>query len=226
MFRIGFLLGALLVLIVFGIIFPLLPSLKIIFTPGGTLTDWIMALLTLTAVSVAIWGQTVKKIFYKPNIKIVGHLENLQDEERGSLLGITRLLLVNEGNTEAKSIEIYVDKILDNGVARENFVPVPLVWTHSGKTIKSLLPQQYAYLDLVSIDHLGDDKFTLGRELFIKPRLMLVAGAGVSTYQDIECVLTTLELSIFTDGANIKRYKVVLRDNDEPTVKIEQINIV
>ena len=94
-------------------------------TAFGTLAAVIVAL------AIAVWGERLKKWGgYKPEIVILRSLENIQEDRSGTRQGQTRLIFENHGEATAEDVEVYVNMIYDNGIQRQNFIGVPLSWTH------------------------------------------------------------------------------------------------
>lgn len=114
--------------------------------------------------------------------------------------GHTRLLFRNNGNDVANNVEVYISKILDNDKVRDNFLPVPLSWTHDGKSKRNFNPKQYGYLDLIRRNNIETES--------CKPKLVLVAGQGVENYENISEGNSKLFLDIFQENGMLIKYQV------------------
>jgi len=82
----------------------------------------------------------------KPNLEILG-LDRYRQTHH-----VWRLTVVNSGYKTAKNVQVDVVKIYDENVLRENFLPMPLPWTHRDthpdKESRDILPKQTVYLDV------------------------------------------------------------------------------
>lgn len=123
---------------------------------------------SLTALVLAIWGGRMRRIAEKPKLKvgenIISHNQPISNGT-GSQVHVDsthyRFLIKNEGNATAKDVEVYIEEIANDGVKRDNFLPVPLRWTHyqtkgGGQVVRNILPKQSVYLDfcvLISGDY-------------------------------------------------------------------------
>ncbi len=68
-------------------------------------------------------------------------------------LHVGRLVLKNEGEYTARSVEAYLERIVYEGEERKDFLPMPLSWTHGqlnkdGITVRDIYPNQAVYLDV------------------------------------------------------------------------------
>lgn len=201
-----FVLGVIITLIILDLYPPTsLPKSQISFMVQGSLPEWLTAIGTLLAVfsalGIAIYGRSLGEWRYKSDLRIVKPLENIQPESNHTT-GQTRLLIKNEGNAISEDVEVYVNKLLDNGHERRNFLPVPLYWTHWGSSKRNFHPNQFGYLDLCRRAEINDPN-----EI---PKLVLQAGAGVSTYENIRSGKTELELIFFQKSGEIRKYKILL----------------
>lgn len=197
----------LITLCLFGFKLDLFSYFQVIFLIKSSVAEWITALGTLMAVVVslliAIGGNKLRHLVEKPDIQLKNSLKNIQpDKAKGIEQGHTRLLFFNEGNATAKGVEIYVTSIKPNGKKREHFLPVPLSWTHDGKSRRDFHPNQFGYLDLCRIENINDTSSN--------PKLVLAAGGGVSTYEQIDHGENELELVIFQESGENKYYHLRL----------------
>lgn len=177
--------------------------ISIEFKAESSIADWLSAIgsvsAALAALTIAIWGKSLKNIFYKPNLELLGAIENIQNNQ-----GHTRLIFKNQGNATAEEVEAYVNNVTDNGVLRAGFLPVPLSWTHNGwPPSRSFHPNQVGYLDLCRRDDIND--------LNSKPILVLAAGAGVPLYQDIYSGETKIKLVVYQKSGQVIFYELILK---------------
>lgn len=197
------LLGFLLALLIFGFNTPLLPEFQITYGIPSSWPEWLTALGTigtaLVAVIIAIWRDDLEKLLHRPKMIIhTNSLENIQNHQ-----GQTRLIFENKGKATARDVEVYINKIFDNNTdARENFIAVPLSWTHDGRPKRDFHPNQFGYLDLCRINNVGAPSKD--------PVFVLSAGAGVPTYQEIKSGKTKIELIIFQASGQKNIYEVHL----------------
>lgn len=109
-----FWIGFIVALLIFGFCIPFLPHFEIEYTMIGSRVEWITAAATLVAVivslSIATFGESMSKWFYRSEMKLVDKLENIQPGVQ--LQGHTRLLFKNKGNATAHDVEIYVELII------------------------------------------------------------------------------------------------------------------
>lgn len=161
-------------------------------------------LAIFVALSISIWGERFKRWGgYKPSIFILRSLENIQINRRGVRQGQTRLVFENRGNVPAEEVEVYVNMIYDNQIPRLNFIGVPLSWTHDGRSTRNFQPHQLRYLDLCRIDDISDVNNV--------PKLVLVAGSGIPTYEDLVPGRMKLDLLVSEKSGITKRYEIHLR---------------
>lgn len=162
--------------------------------------DNIIAFGTLAAVVVALFGDWIRTKLFPSKVRLIDKWQNIQNNQ-----GHTRLLFRNVGSTTAYEVEVYVSKIFDAGQERPGFLPVPLIWTHTADatTKRDFHPKQYGYyLDLCRIDDINNPS--------IEPKLPLIFGAGVATYQDIYHGKTTLQIVISQKAGDLINYDVNL----------------
>lgn len=155
---------------------------------------------TLAAVVVALFGDWIRSKLFPSKVRLIDKWQNIQNNQ-----GHTRLLFRNIGSTTAYEVEIYVNKIIDNGQIRQGFLPVPLIWTHTAGTgtKRDIHPKQFGYyLDICRIDDITNPS--------IEPKLPLIFGAGVARYEDIYHGKTTLGLVISQKSGELINYDVNL----------------
>lgn len=161
----------------------------------------IIAFGTLAAVLVALFGDWIRSKIFPSRVRIIDKWQNVQGNNQGQ----TRLLFRNIGIATAYEVEVYVNRIIDDGKQREGFLPVPLIWTHTGdiQTKRDLHPKQFGYyLDICRIDDINNP--------IIEPKLPLIYGAGVPKFQNIYNGKTTLELVVSQKSGELIKYNVNL----------------
>lgn len=215
---ITFLLEILVTLIIFGFNTPLLKYFQVSFTVPGSQTEWLTAIGTLTAsiiaLIIAIWGDRLKNWGgYRPNILLVDKFENIQENELQQKQGHTRLLFENKGKATAVEVEAYVTNIYDNNIPRRNFLPVPLSWTHDGRSVRNFHVNQFRHLDFCRRDNTEDVNSI--------PNLVLAAGAGIPAYQKINIDTNKIELTLFQKSEEKGKYEINIQwEQNYPWVKV------
>ncbi|KKQ46840.1 MAG: hypothetical protein US75_C0012G0011 [Candidatus Woesebacteria bacterium GW2011_GWC1_38_13] len=158
-------------------------------------------LASIIALTFGLWGKTLRLLFYKSNMCLIDHLENLQIYDNDVVQGHTRLKFKNKGMSIARNVMVYIMKVKDNGKIRENFLPVPLAWTHDGRYARNFSPQEVWFLDLCRKDNIKDK---------VSPNLVLAAGQGVINYQKIEEGKTILQLRLSQSSSQVNNYFINL----------------
>lgn len=201
-----FLLGFFATVIILGFITSILPGFQISYILEGSQADWATAFATIaatvSALIIAIWGKSLGSLFYQPNVILRDKLMNIQTNTAGKKQGQTRLLFENIGNMTAEDVEVYVLNVYDVDQPRKDFLPVPLSWTHDGRSRRSFHPRQFGYLDFSRINDMDDPNSA--------PHLVLVAGAQIPTYEDILPITNKLDLIIFEKSGQVKKYEIFL----------------
>ncbi len=108
------------------------------------------------------------------------------------------MVIKNEGNVLAKNVQVDVIEIEDSGKRRENFLPIPLRWTHLDNESRDILPKQTVYLDLF-------EQLTPGSisniQFFIKFGSRF--GSGVKDFSFLNPGKTKVTLRLYnSDGKN------------------------
>lgn len=195
------LIGIILTLFIFGFHIPLLPNLQIDYSLPGSYSEFLTAFGTIltggVAVTLALWGRTIRNFFYKSNMRLVDHYENIQNTQ-----GQTRLKFINEGKSVAENVIVYIDRIEDNGQIRSDFLPVPLSWTHDGRYMRDFAPKEPWYLDLCRIKNIKESKS--------RPHLVLAAGQGVPNYEVVFEGNTKFLIRLSHKSGQIRNYEVDL----------------
>lgn len=129
-------------------------------------------------------GQYVKPFLgIKPNIKIIT-LKRYRQADK-----YWRLAIKNSGNEVAISVQIDVTCIYDGGKARENFLPIPLRWTHINKESRNILPGQVVYLDVMEQKNSGE-----------QVKLITNSGGGVGDFEVLKNGKTKIVLTIYVES--------------------------
>lgn len=213
-----FLIGVLVTLLIFGFNTPFLKNFQVSFTLAGSQFEWLTAIGTLTAsviaLIIAIWGDRLKSWGgYRPKIVLVDKFENIQENELQQKQGHTRLLFENKGKATAEEVEAYVTNIYDNNNPRRNFLPVPLSWTHDGRSVRNFHVNQFRHLDFSRRDNTEDVNSV--------PNLVLAAGAGIPAYQKIKIDTNKIELTLFQKSQQKEKYEIYIEwQQNYPWVKI------
>lgn len=215
------LIGILVALFVFGFNTPLLPKFQVQYTINSSQSDWITAVSTLAAVFIAlliaVYGERLKEYgAVRPAIELIDSLENIQENRDGVKQGWTRLVFKNTGGSTAEEVEVYVSQIFDFNKPRENFIAVPLSWTHDGRSRRNFHSHQYGYLDFCLYANAGKKGGF--------PHLVLTAGAGIPTYEEIYQFTNKVELTVFQKNGLIKKYLVKIDlASSNPFVRVKKV---
>lgn len=200
-----FLIGILITLIIFGFKIPILPRFNTTISVSASQVEILTALGTISASIIALafglWGKTLNQFFYKSDMKLIDTHHNLQTGRGGSTQGHTRLKFLNDGGSIAEDVIVYVEKVKDNGITRQDFLPVPLCWTHDGRYFRNFAPHEIWYLDLCRKNDISDRN---------KPVLVLAAGQQVPVYEDIEEGKTSLVVKLSQKSGQIRNYRINL----------------
>jgi len=199
------LIGILITLLIFGFGIPLLPRFNASISVSASQAELLTALGTILAAIVALvlglWGKTLNQLFYKSDMQLIDTHHNRQTSRGGSIQGHTRLKFLNDGGSVAENVMVYVESIKDNGIIRQDFLPVPLSWTHDGRYWRNFAPHEIWYLDLCRKNDISDRN---------KPVLVLASGQQVPIYEDIEEGKTTLVVKLSQKSGQIRNYKINL----------------
>ena len=131
---------------------------------------------------------------------------------------VFRLVLMNNGEYAAKSIEMQIDSILEGNDERE-FIPSPLAWTHKDPKIpqRDIFPNQFVYLDLLNYKEypdIGEIKLTVNT-----PNLV-----GIPDMIELNAGTTTLNLISFQENGQSRRFKIhIYWEGKHPFEKYEPI---
>lgn len=200
-----FLSGFLSALIILGFNTPILPKFQIVYPIPSSWPEFLIALGTIltaiVALALGLWGKTLGQIFYRSNILLIGHHENIQTYRDGRQEGHTRLKFLNDGRSIAQDVMVYIDELTEDGSPRPNFLPVPLSWTHDGNYKRDFAPHEIWYLDLCRKDNIADNEI---------PILVLAAGQGVIEYDNLNEGETILRINVSHESGQFSIYRVFL----------------
>ncbi|MBI4666047.1 MAG: hypothetical protein HY751_06540 [Nitrospinae bacterium] len=125
-------------------------------------TNKFSAIATFDATIVALWvglKEEVNKLINKPKLipkSIVKHGQSHGRQMNFQRELVFRLPVKNEGSAYALDVYAIVESICENNSLRQNFMPVPLKWTHSpfeerpGISGRNIFTNHTAYLDIAS----------------------------------------------------------------------------
>lgn len=118
------------------------------------------------------------------------------------LLDVGRLIIKNEGRYKASGVEAYIENISSDGEARDNFIPVPLVWTHGqlneqGPTVRDIYPNQTVYLDV--FNHIYDPNY-VGESTV---ELAVAAGHGIDSLSKMNAGVSKMLIRLYQESGQV-----------------------
>lgn len=120
--------------------------------------NWDIALVfaTIFLGLVAIFGDRIRKYFFKPRLEFQKIKTTSQSIGEGNVIMIHRLIIKNIGWSPAYNVrvilsEIYEKERYSNYLIRENFIPAILNWTHMNKN-RDISRDEIVYLDVAQHD--------------------------------------------------------------------------
>lgn len=113
------------------------------FTGPGVI-EWIGAIGTLILGVIAIFGEQIRKLLFRPKLMPV---EVVRTEQKvgGSIFIYQRLIVKNVGLAGAKGVRI----LLTYSSTLRNFIPVPIAWTHWQTAARDIAQHEPAYIDIL-----------------------------------------------------------------------------
>jgi len=120
------------------------------------------------------------------------------------LLHVGRLVIKNNEQFAAKSVEAYLNAVEDNGKPRENFLPVPLHWTHGqlnaskSTTVRDIYPQQVVYLDI--FNEIYDRQAAKNTVEFA-----IAAGHGINDFSKLSLSESKLFVKIYQESGQVNQ---------------------
>ena len=135
--------------VVLGCLVVVLMVMLVVFQGSSRTVIFFVGLIVSPGIAVA--GEAVRKWVFRPEIRAVQLVSTDQ-----IFAIVTRLLLKNEGSVSARDVEAHVEEIFDGDDKRENFVPVPLRWTHGqdrpgSPSIRDIHADQSCHLDIADV---------------------------------------------------------------------------
>lgn len=161
------------------------------------------------------------KLVFK-NTSVVSQDNNPDSKEESvRLLKVGRLVIKNEGKFTAKSVEAYIDRVKSDDELRDDFFPIPLLWTHgqlnkAGPTIRDIYPNQIVYLDL--FNYLYDPEY-VGNSSVV---FAVAAGQGVDNLWRMNLGESELFVKFYQESGQVEEVciKSVWNGKDAPVVSI------
>lgn len=126
-----------------------------------------------------------KRVFLKPELKVINNIQRYRQAHH-----VWRISVKNTGNDIARDVQAMVTNITEGGKERENFVPMPLGWTHKDSDTSNIHPEQIVNLDI--IEHYVNSS---NKEV----QLASPRGHGVADFRNIRISdqITKLEISFY-----------------------------
>lgn len=193
-----------------------------------SIPDWLTAIGTVGAVIVALgvnwWNNKPKKSnLIVKGISIVNQDNAETEEEKNSprLLSVGRIIIHNNGKYKASSVEACIEKIYFEGKEREDFFPMPLVWTHGqlnkkGHTIRDIYPNQTVYLDIFNQIY---DNYYVGENIV---KLAVAAGLDNDNLSGMNLGESELLIKLYQESGQVNEIhlKTVWDSKNIPTISI------
>jgi len=151
----------------------------------------ISSLIALISSLVALFIAGGIGSYIKPRIGIKPELELLVLNRYIQASHYWRLSIRNKGRETAKSVQIDVTKIIDEGKKRKNFIPVPLRWTHYNCESRDILPKQTVNIDV--LEHISK----IGNE---KVKLITNHGGGVDDFEVIKNGYSKITITVYLEN--------------------------
>lgn len=150
---------------------------------------------------------------------------NDDDEDTGAirkLLHVGRIVIENQGKYTANSVEAYLDTVEDADGKRENFLPVPLVWTHGqlngggSPTIRNIYPGQKVYLDV--FNNIYDDE-VVGERIVA---FAILAGNNITEFSRLALLESKLAIKLYQESGQVNQITLKIDWNgvDVPVMSI------
>lgn len=143
------------------------------------------------------------------------------NEDLVRLLNVGRVAIKNEGKYIARSVEAYIDRINFDGMLRENFIPMPLQWTHgelnkNGPTIRDIYPNQTVFLDL--FNHLYDSGFAKNNSVVFA----VASGQGVDDLSRMNLGESELVIKLYQESGQVDEVciRAIWNQTDAPQISI------
>jgi len=174
-------------------------TIKIIIRDYGSLIASITALFIAGG-----GGRWLMTKFYRPKLEIVG----FGPHKQASNLKVWRIVIKNYGNEVARNVQADVIKIYDKNKERENFLPIPLQWTHLNQESRDIFPGQTTYLDFFD-DIPGTHSSPAS--VIHSVRLRSQFGLDVADFTYLKNETSEVQIAIFHDRMRPRRVKIYTR---------------
>lgn len=148
-------------------------------------------------------GKLLIDKLWHSNLVIVGTIRRFRQNHH-----VWRIAISNDGSATAYDIQVDVTNIFENGHKRENFLSMPLRWTHLDKEIRDINADQTVFLDVFE-HHINNQAKTVN--------LATRFGGGVDDFRELKVGpdATALELTLYNSKRkSIKIYVDILWTSD------------
>lgn len=181
---------------------------------------WGALLSSSVALGIALFIEPLRHWRLRPKLKIVRVIPKTQ----GGGLIIYRLLIRNVGKSKAEDVEITVEDLFEGNDFRDNFLAVPLGWTHASAykgslVVRDIHPYQSVYWDLCKFDPAQREGHG-----YTEPSLNLRAEAGneVPDFVHLKSGRSRLSLVAYQANGRPTRKTVTISwdGKEEPVVKL------
>lgn len=145
---------------------------------------------SLVALVIALgFIEKIKNWIFRPKLIIAGYLLTPQNS-----IFHGRIKIVNSGKSVAKGVKVEVEQIEDDVKIRKDYIPCPLGWTHiqteqDHPAERNIYPNQPVFLNI----------FTFYPQKVQNITLSLVAGRGITNFENINKGITTLRLRLYQE---------------------------
>lgn len=123
----------------------------------GVLATMILGIL-------AIFGNQIRSYFFRPSLRPVDKKRTIQLTPKvigGAVYHknyvFHRLIIKNTGKVRATDVRVLLTYEKGNQKELENFIPIPLNWTHWNKTSRDISRGEPAYIDIFSREEDTED---------------------------------------------------------------------
>lgn len=139
------------------------------------------------------------------------------------VLDIGRLVITNMGKFSAKSVQAYIERISDDGERREDFIPMPLTWTHghlnpTGAITRDIYPNQTVYLDVFLN--------VLDIEVVHDRSVLLSVGTGreVDSFSKVALGQSELKIRLYQESGQVSEANIKIGWDgvNVPTIELEK----
>lgn len=152
------------------------------------------------------------------------HQDSMPEEEHvRKLLDVGRLIITNKGGNKARMVEAYIDKIISDGDEREDFFPMPIVWTHgqlnkNGPTIRDIYPNQTVYLDV--FDYFLDPGYVGNSSVLFA----VAAGHGVDNLSKMNSGESEILIKFYQESGQVDQVWINAHWNGKSVPEIKILN--